>query len=216
MIKYYKFTNPVTNEITKFELTIDDLTPEDESAIEEFLELTKRDIALHPEFFTMIEEGYQGLLSWYFEENLINILDKDLKTKEMLYVPTDNLNDTIINLPRNDTNKKYRSIDDVPNPKLRDGFKKVTNLMNYFAEFGDDQLTLADMIVYWNVQKENEVCRNSWFLPNKYNNEKTLARPDIMLNVLKGSKDDVNTIFSDSDIYDEYQETLDKINDQIY
>ena len=216
MVKYYEFTNPATNEITKFELTIDELTPEEESAIEEFLGLTKRDIALFPDFFTMIDEDCDGLLTEFFRVNFIDILGRDLDVKEMLYVPTDNLNDPIIKLPRNDTNKKYHSIRDVPNPELRSGFKKVANLMNYFSEFGDDQRTIADMIVYWNIQKENEVCTNSWFFPDKYNNEKTLVQPDIMLNVLRNSKDDVNTIFSDSDIYEEYKNTLNSINKEIY
>lgn len=216
MIKYYEFTNPVTNEITKLELTIDELTPENEEAIEEFFKLTKKDYALYPEFTNTIEEEYDGLLSEYFRENLILLLEKDLDVKEMVKVETNSLDQPIIKLPMNDTDKKYRSIDDVPNPELKVGFKKVSDLMNRFAEYGDDQLTLADMIVYWNVLKEKEICRNSWFYPNKYNNELTLSRPNIILAVLKSSKDDVNTVFSDSDIYKEYNDTLDSINDKIY
>ena len=216
MIKYYEFTNPVTNEITKLELTIDELTPENEEAIEEFFKLTKKDYALYPEFTNTIEEEYDGLLSKYFRINLTILLEKDLDVKEMLNIEVDDPNEPFVRFPRNTTDKKYYFFEEIKTPELLAKRATENEIMNLYSEYNDSQRTLGQEIKYWNQILESEEYGLSWFREGKYNNEKTLARPKTLLEILKSSKDDLNTPFSDTDVYKLYKDTLSGLNKEIH
>ena len=216
MVKYYEFTNPVTNEVTKFELTIDSLTSDEEATIEEFLKLTKRDIIYYPEFSNMILEECDGLLTEYFRVNFIEILGRDFDVKEMLDLELNNLEEPLIKLPRNNTGKKYNLLEEIESPDLIEKLSKVNEMMILFSKYDDSQVTLGQEIMFWIQQIEMDECGTSWFNEDKLNAKQTLSCSKTLLNILRSSKSDVNTPLSKTDVYNLFKETLADLNKKIY